>query len=174
MTMCAPGAGATTVALAFDYFPDAHGEKHMARGTCGRSREQCVCGKHTFLFIVAWEHRQLCFVSAVFVSVTIRSNNLRDTHSGMVLPKPWWKLKSHADGGTVLLPIRRSINKTNDKNPTTGNSTDIVAVEEREEQPYVHPEWPGQCYCRRTLQFDGCWDCGFPPYQGWLRRFEVD
>ena len=92
----------------------------------------------------------------------------------MVLPKPWWKLKSHADGGAVLLPIRRSINKTNDKNPTTGNNTDIVVVEEREEQPYVHPDWPGQCYCRRTLQFDGCWDCGFPPYQDWLRRFEVN
>ena len=35
----APGAGATAVALAFDYFPDVHGEKHMARGTCGRNCE---------------------------------------------------------------------------------------------------------------------------------------
>jgi hypothetical protein len=95
----APGAGATAVALAFDYFPDAHGEKHMARGICGRNCEQCVCGKRTFLFIVAREHEGDCE---------------GDTHSGMVLPKPWWKLKSHADGGAVLLPIRRGINKTND------------------------------------------------------------
>ena len=52
--MCAPGAGATAVALAFDYFPNADREKHMASGTCGRNCDQCVCGKRTFLFIVEW------------------------------------------------------------------------------------------------------------------------